>query len=54
MTFLRWEESKGNIVVISLTELGMVIDDILVHQNASQPIFSNPSLRVTWDRLEHS
>ena len=36
---------------ISLTELGMVIDDMLAPQNAVEQIFSNPSLRVTLDRL---
>jgi len=35
-----------------LTELGIVIDDILVRSNEFQPIFSNPSLRVILDRLE--
>ena len=35
-----------------MTELGIIIDFILVPWNALLPIFSNPSLRVTWDRLE--
>jgi len=36
-----------------LTELGMVIDDILVHVNTYERIFSNPSLKVILDRLKH-
>ncbi len=39
MTFLSlYRSKKGDIVVISLTELGMVIDFILAHLNESSPI----------------
>ena len=50
ITFLRSEQFSNARFSISLTELGMVIDDILVRSNEFQPIFSNPSLRVILDR----
>ena len=51
ITFLRSEQFSNARLLISLTELGMVIDDMLAPQNAVEQIFSNPSLRVTLDRL---
>ena len=56
LTFISFnlEQFKKELESISLTELGMIIDVILVPLNAKKPICSKPSLRVTFDKLEQS